>query len=928
MVFHAGSKTFLLLATAAILGGAPAALAQPAKAPATAARPAAGVEIPYERFTLPNGLRVLVHTDRKAPVVAVGVWYHVGSKDEKPGRTGFAHLFEHLMFQGTENYKGEWFTPFERVGATDQNGTTFLDRTNYFQTVPTTALDMTLWLESDRMGHFIDSVDQAKLDEQRGVVQNEKRQGENRPYGRTWEYLLKGLFPAGHPYSWTTIGSMEDLQAASLEDVKTWFRTYYGPNNAVLVLAGDIDVQTAKPLVEKYFGDIGPGPMLGRDLMKVPDRRDNTRSRIEDRVPQPMLNRSWAVPGRGSRDSALLDLAAHVLGGGKTSRLYKDLVYDRQIATQASANLSEFELASIFGLSVMPKAGVKPEEAEQAMERVVRAFLEKGPTAEELERAKTQYRAAVLRGLEKVGGFAGKATMLAEGELYNGDPGHVTTWLRWIETATPAEVQAAAREWLGRGWHQVDVVPVPAFSVSGGGADRSALPAVSSFPDLSFPAIETATLSNGMSVSLARRTAVPTVTVALQFDAGYAADPADKPGVGGITINLMDEGTKAHSALALAADLEALGADLSLSNSLDSAYASIDALKDKLDPSLALLAEVVREPAFKQEELDRVRPRLLAGIQQEKANPQNLAWRLLPPALYGKDHAYGKPLTGSGTEAVVKSVTRDDLVEFHRTWIRPDNARIFVVGDTTLKEVIPALEKAFGGWKAPATPKPAKNLAAVKPQGTRVALIDRPDAQQSYILAGRVGPAYAEKDDIPLSVANDVIGGMFTARLNMNLREAKGWSYGVRSGLRSAVGQQPWVISAPVQTDKTGDALAEILKELKDVAGSRPATADEIAKSVENSVRSLPGQFETADAVLGQMLGDARYGRKPDYILSIKGQYEGLTPADVSGAVGTLAKTDDLLWVVVGDRKKIETAVRNANLGPVEIWDTDGNRLQ
>lgn len=896
-----------------------------AKSTTEKAAPAAVVDIAYERFTLPNGLRVLVHTDRKAPVVAVGIWYHVGSKDEKPGRTGFAHLFEHLMFQGTENYKGEWFEPFEKVGATDQNGTTWLDRTNYFQTVPTTALDMALWMESDRMGHFIGSVDQAKLDEQRDVVKNEKRQGENRPYGRVWENVQKGLMPAGHPYSWTTIGSMEDLAAASLDDVKEWFATWYGPNNAVLVLAGDIDTATAKPLVEKYFGDIKPGPNLARDLHKVPDRVANTRTRLEDKVPQPMLYRGWAVPGVNTRDSALLDLAAQVLGGGKTSRLYKDLVYDRQIATSASAGNSSFELASFFGVTVMPKPGTPPEAAEAAMEQVIAEFLKSGPTKEELDRAKTIFRASFIKGVEKVGGGGGKATILAEGELYHGNPAHYATWLKWIDEATPKEVAAVARDWLNRGWHQVDVVPVPAYTVSGGGADRTAVPTVDTSPDLTFPAVETATLSNGITVSFARRDAVPAVTVALQFDAGYAADPAKLPGVGTFTMQLMDEGTKTRDALGLAAELEGLGASLWLGSSLDYSDAGLSTLRETLTPSLAVLADVVRNPTFPQAEIDRLRPRLLTGIQQEKANPRSLAWRLLPPALYGSGHAYGKPLTGSGTEASIGAITRDDMLAFHRQWVRPDNVRIFAVGAIALPELVAELEKAFGGWKAPDTPRPTKNLETVTAKGTRVAIIDRPGAEQSVILAGRLGPPASVEAEIPFAAANDIFGGMFTARVNMNLREDKGWSYGVGSGSIRTMGQQTWIISAPVQTDKTGQSLAELLREAREFTSTRPATAEEIDKVIQSNTRSLPGQFETAGAVLGQMRNDALYGRPADYITGVKAKYEALKPKDITDAAADLIRTDDLLWVVIGDRAKIEAQVRDAGLGPVEIWDVDGN---
>ncbi|ACI98074.1 M16 family metallopeptidase [Rhodospirillum centenum] len=904
----------------------PAALAKSKDGPGTAT--AAPVSLPFEKFTLGNGLRVIVHTDRKAPVVAVGIWYHVGSKDERPGRTGFAHLFEHLMFQGTENYKGEWFQPFEEVGATDQNGTTWFDRTNYFQTVPTTALEMTLWLESDRMGHFIDSVDQAKLDEQREVVKNEKRQGDNQPYGRTEYLTLAGLFPAGHPYSWSTIGSMEDLEAASLADVKDWFRTWYGPDNAVLVLAGDIDAATARPLVEKYFGDIAAGPPLPRRAAAVPDRTTNTRDVLEDRVPQPMMDRNWAVPGRNERDAALLMLASRVLGGGKTSRLFKTLVYDRQVATTASASMMPLQLASIFSVTAMPRPGQSPAAVEAEVDKVVAEFLAKGPTEEELRNARTSLRARFVRGLEKVGGFAGKATTLAEGELYHGDPAFYATWLDWIETATPADVTAAANRWLSKGWHQVDVVPVPAYTTVAAGADRSALPKVESTPALTFPALETGTLANGIPVTLARRQGVPTVEVALQFDAGYAADSAERPGVASFALDMMDEGTTSRSALRIADEMEGLGAQISGTSTVDTSVLRLSALSDRLGPSMQLFADVVRNPAFAPQEMERLRPRRLAAIQQEKAEPRLLALRVLPPALYGADHAYGKPFTGSGTEASVKAITVDDLKAFHAAWFRPDNVRIFAAGDVTLPALVEALNKAFGDWKPGKAARPAKQIAEVKRQGTRVALIDRPDSPQTMIMAGRLAPSSTVENDTAIEMANDVFGGMFTSRVNMNLREAKGWSYGAFSFLSDARGQRPWIIMAPVQSDRTAEALSEIRRELTDYAGSRPADAAETARATRSAVRSLPGRFETNGAVLSQMLADARFDRPADHIEQYQKSIAALGAKDLQAATRDFVSGDDLLWVVIGDRRKIEQGVRALNLGPVEIWDADGVRLE
>ncbi len=507
---------------------------------------AADINIPYEQFTLDNGLRVVVHEDRKAPLVAVSIWYHVGSKDEPEGRTGFAHLFEHLMFNGSENFDGEWFVPLDEVGATDVNGTTWFDRTNYFQTVPTPALDRILFMESDRMGHLLGAVTQAKLDEQRGVVQNEKRQGDNQPYGRMEYSTLAGLLPAGHPYSHSTIGSMEDLTAADLETVKNWFREYYGTANAVLVLAGDIDAKTAREKIEKYFGDIEAGPPLIRAEGNAPKLSVNKREIMYDRVPQVKIDRNWVAPGRTTKDAILLTLASEVLGGGKTSRLFQRLVYDLEIATSATAQLQEQELMSFYSVTLDPKKEADPAKVEAEMEKVVADFLAKGPTAAELNRAKTSIEAGVLRGLEKVGGFGGKAVTLAEGALYAGDPGFVVKQLDWLKKATPAEVLAAARDVMNAGYYQLTVLPYPEYMTKPSTVDRTAgLPQVPTSPDLIFPAVEEATLKNGVKIVLANRPTVPVVNVAMQFDAGYASDAVGaKLGTASFAGAMLDEGTR------------------------------------------------------------------------------------------------------------------------------------------------------------------------------------------------------------------------------------------------------------------------------------------------------------------------------------------------------------------------------------------------
>jgi zinc protease len=902
--------------------GLSAANAQQSEAP--------DIDLAYEEFTLDNGLRVIVHEDRKAPVVAVSIWYHVGSKNEPPGKTGFAHLFEHLMFNGTENYDGEWFLPMQQVGATGMNGTTWLDRTNYFQTVPTPALDLALWMESDRMGHLLGSVSQEKLDNQRGVVQNEKRQGDNAPYGRVNYNLYEGLFPPEHPYHHSTIGSMEDLDAASLETVQQWFKDYYGPNNAVLSLAGDIDVETARTLVERYFGDIPPGPEVDAYKAWIPVREHNTSEVQYDQVPAVLVNRAWAVPPRTTREKALLDLAAAAIGQGINSRLQRDLMYDRQLASSVNVAVTPFELASVFDLSVVLNPGEEASVAHEAIDRIVADFIAAGPTADELERAVAGINASTIRGLEEVGGFYGKAAQLAEGELYAGDPDFIETYLAWINAATPREVQEAARQYLSVGWHQVDVVPVRDYAAAGPGVDRSTgLPAIpDELPTLTFPEIQTATLSNGVDIVLAERHAVPVVEMSIQFDAGYAADAGGKLGVASFAMEMLDEGTDSRSALEIAADAERLGANVAAGSTLDTSGVTLSALTNNLDESIDLWADIVENPAFADDEIERTRTQWLANIEQEKSEPTSLALRVLPPALYGPGHAYAVPFTGSGTEESISSITRDDLTAFHDTWLRPDNATIFVVGDTTLAEITPMLERALSGWRAPSTPLTTKNIADVPlPTHPRVVLIDKPGSPQSLILAGHLAPGLGTDRDIAYEAMNDVLGGTFTARVNMNLREDKGWAYGAQTVLQGAKGPRPFLVYAPVQTDRTGDSLRELINDLEAIKTTRPITAEEMDRVIADSTRSLPGQFETAAAVLGSLTSSARYGRPLDYAASLTERYEALTLNDVENAT-SIVHPEALIWVVVGDLSQIRDQVEALDLAPIEIWNDDGEPIQ
>ncbi|WNH54272.1 M16 family metallopeptidase [Stenotrophomonas oahuensis] len=947
MTLHLRPRGALLaVALSAALGTlAPApVLAKPAQT--------AKVDIPFEEFTLPNGLRVVVHTDRKAPIVAVNIWYHVGSKDEPAGRTGFAHLFEHLMFQRSENHDGEYFEPFKQVGVTGQNGTTNTDRTNYFENVPTTALDMALWMESDRMGHLLGAIDQAALDEQRGVVQNEKRQGENQPYGQVWEKLNRALYPAGHPYHHSVIGSMNDLNAASLDDVKTWFRTWYGPNNAVLVLAGDIDVATAKEKVARYFGDIPAGPSMAQPKVDVAKREKSTRETMTDKVPQARIYRAWNVAEVGTTDIDQLQLFAQVLGGAKASRLDQRLLHQDKLVDNVSAGAYSSQLGSNFMIMATVKQGVDPAKVEAIIDEEVRKLIKDGPTAAELSRGKTAFRAGFIRGIERIGGFGGKADALAECTVYEGDPGCFRRSLKVINDATAADVRGIGAKWLGPGDHTLVVEPgarvalaeepsatpkpfnVPAvdpkFSTLPSQVDRSSgVPQTKQFPELKFPQLHRATLKNGTQVILAERHDIPVVQFSYEFPGGFTADQGRKSGTANFTMDLMGEGAGKLGALAFADAADMLGASMGASASLDSASVYLSALKENLAPSLALYADMLRSPRFEQGEIDRVKATWIAGIQQEKVNPNAVAMRVLPPLLYGKGHPYAIPFTGSGREADIQSLTRQDLVDFHRDWLRPEQGTLIVVGDTTLKEIVPLLERQLGDWKSTGpAPQVKATVDVARPAKGRVFLIDQPGAVQANLFAGQVVPSTLDAGATRFDIANGVLGGDFTSRLNMNLREEKHWSYGARSSASSTLGQRPWMAMAPVQIDKTGEAMAEMRREIADFAsGTEAITAPEVTRIRNIQTLSLPGAYETASAVMGTISGIVRYQRPDDYVFKRKAEIEAMTPAQVQQAAATL-DPNALTWVVVGDLKQTEKEVRALNLGEVTVIDADGNPVK
>lgn len=877
------------------------------------------IDIKYTRYVLDNGLTLIVHEDHSSPIVAVSTWYHVGSKNEGPDQHGFAHLFEHLMFQGTEHWDGEYFEPFERAGATQMNGTTGNDRTNYYATVPTSALDMALWMESDRMGYLLGGIDKAALKEQVGVVLNEKRQGANQPYGQVWRKIPTNTYPESHPYSWPTIGSAEDLKAATLDDVRSWFKTYYGPTNATLVLAGDITPEKALKKVKHYFGNIPAGPPLARQTRWVAPMTGKHSLVMHDRVPHARVYMVWNAPPMGNATATRLQLAGSLLAGSKNSVLYQKLVIDEHIALNVSAGLIGHEIGSQFMISATAQPGVPLSKVKKAIKKTLQTFLRTGPKPEALERAKTRIAAGFMRG---IAGVSGKAQVLARGQVYYGNPAHYQQGLETLRAATPEAIRRTANQWLSDGVFVLSVLPFGHHSTHATDVDRSQLPDIGSAPSLTLPDVQKATLPNGLEIRLAEQHETPIVEMNLVFDAGYAADPDNLPGLANMALSMLDEGAGQRSALEISAALDGLGAQFFTSSSLDASIIGLSALSTRLSDSMALYASIVQNPTFPKSAFKRLKRQALASIAQEKNTPTSLALRKLGPLLYGDNHAYGIPLTGTGTAQAVKAMTIADQERFAQTWLRPDNATIVIVGDTTMAEIKPLLKRYFGDWKAPERPLPEKDISKVQPpEHTRVYLVDRPGSTQTTIIAGNVAPPKSSPHELGMATVNAVFGGMFNSRLNMTLREEKHWSYGAGSVLVGARAQQPFFIYTSVQTDKTAQAMQVIHQQIRDILGKKPPTAEELAMATANLTRSLPGHNETSGELASTLTNSVIYNLPPDFYDTYIQKVQSLTTDDLKTAAHKLLDPGAMTWIVVGDLSQVGEAVKKIDWAHIKALD-------
>ncbi|HLL15760.1 MAG TPA: pitrilysin family protein [Pyrinomonadaceae bacterium] len=880
--------------------------------------------IQYKKFVLDNGLTLLVHEDHSVPIVGVNLWYHVGSRNEKRGKTGFAHLFEHFFFNGSENYPHGFREAMDDLGANNRNGTTNSDRTNFFEDVPVSALERTLYLEADRMGFLANYISKEMLERERGVVQNEKRQGENQPYGRVFDEIGQKLYPYSHPYSWSTIGSMEDLNAATLDDVKEWYKTYYGPNNAVIALAGDITPERALELVNKYFAGIPPGPALQRTEKWIPTLDRNIRDEMQDRVPQARIYRVYHAPTWRDAETQHLNLFAAVLANSKDSRLARRLVYDKKTATDVRASVFDSELGSLFLVIASVKPEANPADVERDMDAVLGEMLEQGVSEEELRRMKNVSLANFLRDAERLGGFGGRSDILAESMTYGGSPDFYLQRLEALANATPADVRATANRWLRANHYTMTVKPFPRLAQGKSNVDRKILPPLGPAPDVKFPAPQRAKLKNGLNVLLLERHSTPIVNVALALDAGSSSDTPDKAGVATLALDLMDEGTKTRDAFQIEKELDLLGANLFTGSSLDMSFVRLQATAENLRPSLGIMADVVLNPSFPADKFLIQKQRRIAQIGQEKANPNVLAQRILSGIIYGANHAYGKP--ASGFENTVATISREDLMKWHADWFKPGAATVVVTGDTTLEKVLPALEETLGGWKQGSAPR--KNLGTVaRTPGKKIYLIDKPNAPQSTIVAAHVSETSGQPEDLALEPVMQNFGGMATSRLNRNLRLDKHWSYGTSGQVTSVRGQRTFLVVAPVQTDKTKESIVEVVKEINNVAGARPVGGEEFTSIMRNMTSRLAGRFETISALEAAAIAQINLNLPADYWANYSKNLRSLNEAQLAAAAKKFVRPNELVWIIIGDLSKIEQGIRELNMGEVIRLDADGKPL-
>lgn len=887
------------------------------------------VRISHDRFRLDNGLTVIIHENRRAPTVSIEMLYRVGAKEEPAGKTGFAHLFEHLMFCGSANLPGLFINNLLAAGASNLNGTTSFDRTNYYQTVPACALDYALFAESDRMGHFYETINTEMLELQREVVLNEKQQREGQPYGLVGERITRGTYPAGHPYAHTVMGSIEDISAATLDDVRNWFKTYYGPSNAVLCMAGDIDLQTARQKVTRFFGHIPPGPPLGRQIAWVPKMSGTRREILEDRVPQTSLFMVWNVPQYGERDTVLLGLAARLLCDGMSSRLNQRLVLDEKLASRVVASAAASTLCGQFSVSVLVRDGMNLSAVEQAVREEIERLGHAPVLESELERAQQCEFVEFVRSLERTSAIA---HMLAIGEARMGTPDSYEQDLAWVRSATPEAVRQAVERWLSDGVYILTVRPFPALKSVSTGIDRSQIPAIGEPARVTLPPLQRCTLSNGLSVVLAEQSQLPLVHFRMMFESGSVLEPSGARGIGRLLATMMGKGCGERDALAFSEATQRFGADIGVAIGPEWSSIVLSSLKAQLDSSVGLYADFILRPRFDGTELERERGLAIEEIEHEIASAGSLMSRALPAFVFPAGHPYARPLSGTGLKSELVRLCTDDLAVLHGQWFCPSRATLLVVGDTTLARIKPLLEKHFASWRQTGVAGPstvavasARPVVAVPARpAAAVHLLHKPGALQTIVSAATLLPPMQDAlERLRLSFLNTTLCGGFSSRINLNLREDKHWTYGVASNIVRYRRSQLFYVSAPVQSDKTAESIAEIRRELAAVGGPNPVTAEELARAKRQSSLSLGASFSTLTDLSGAIEFLVQQGLPDDYYATHQERTDAVTLDSVNRLARELIDADEMVWTVIGDLREIEHPIRDLSLGPVLLHDAN-----
>ena len=876
------------------------------------------ISIDFDKFTLPNGLEVILSQDRSLPVASVNLWYHVGSKNEDEGKTGFAHLFEHVMFEGSKNHDTSFFEPLQKIGA-NLNGSTTPDRTNYWVDVPSNYLELILWLESDRMGYLLEVLTDRKLDIQRDVVKNERRQNyENRPYGMAHMLIQPAAFPAPHPYNWTTIGSPEDLDNASLDDVKSFFRRFYTPNNASLAIVGDFDPGEARSLVQKYFGDIAPGPQVER-----PVRMDSSLSGAVDitsydRVQLPRLYMTWPTVPAFSDEQPALDMVAAILGDGRSSRLYRSLVYEKRSAREVQVYHHDQEIAGEFVVQATANPDHSLDELESELTRQIEDIRSGNVTERELQRARNRIQAAHVFQLERSGGFGGRADQLNYYNTYTGDPEFINKDLDRYIAVTAEDVRRAAGR-LGDARVKLAIQPEAQRSATQSSVKRDQMPAAASQPSFGAPIPNRARLDNGLSILHVERRGIPTVAFGLVIRSGSADDPPDRAGIARMTTAMLPEGTDTRDSGQISDEMEFLGSQIRAVANREHILITSDGLTSTWRDTLAVLGDVAINPAFPDIELERVRANTLTDLRRVSDSPATISARATRGVIFGPGSPYGHPQSGS--EESVSVMSRADLQAYFDSHFDPAAATLIIVGDLSFDEALDAANRTFGYWKPSldASRRIRETVDPLNPAATSIYLADKPGAAQSVVRAGHLTIPRNHPDYLAFNLCNYIFGGQFAARLNMNLRQDKGYSYGYMSTIDWNLAPSMLVAGGGVQTAVTKETVVETLKEFNDIVGERPVTEDEFTDAVQGILRSLPAQFETQSRIVAQLTRMVAYDLSDDYLAQLPDSLARVNLEDVRRVASELLDIDHLSIVIAGDASVVEPGLSELGLPVVHI---------